>query len=176
MGDGIGIPTFGEHGDGDNAADLSAQLAVLADRIHHLAQQLLVGDGIAGAGVTRPFDQVAAEAFDFFGGEVAEIFIERVLALQLFAVDQKRVGFGEWIAVVVEVAEEVEAARDEFGLVVLELAVEARDIIVDEFRDGGILADDDEAGGNRDTGLFPLAECFFVVPVERFHGGLEADG
>ena len=39
MRDRSGIPALGEHGDGDDAADRSAQLAVLADRVHDLAEK-----------------------------------------------------------------------------------------------------------------------------------------
>ena len=44
VGDGVGVPALGQHRDGDDAADLLAELARLADRVHHLAQQVLVGD------------------------------------------------------------------------------------------------------------------------------------
>ena len=42
--DGVGVPAFGEHRDADHASDLLAELAGLADRVHHLAQQVLVGE------------------------------------------------------------------------------------------------------------------------------------
>ena len=35
---GVGIPTFGQHRDGDDAADIGAELAVLADGVHHFAE------------------------------------------------------------------------------------------------------------------------------------------
>ena len=44
VGDGVGVPPLGEHRDRDDAADRLAELARLADGVHHLAQQVLVGD------------------------------------------------------------------------------------------------------------------------------------
>ena len=59
VGDGVGVPALGEHRDRDDAADLLAELAPLADGVHHLAQQVLVGQlrrrrGRGCAGDTRP--------------------------------------------------------------------------------------------------------------------------
>ena len=44
MGDRVGVPALGEHRDADDAADLLAELAPLADGVHHLAQQVAVVD------------------------------------------------------------------------------------------------------------------------------------
>ena len=44
VGDGVGVPAFGEHGDRDDAADRVAEPAVLADGVHDLAQQVLIGE------------------------------------------------------------------------------------------------------------------------------------
>ena len=56
---GVGVPALGEHRDGDDALDLLAELARLADGVHHLAQQVLVGQvrrrrGRGSARGTRP--------------------------------------------------------------------------------------------------------------------------
>ena len=53
VGDGIGVPALGEHRDGDDAADGAAELAGLADGVHDLAEQFLVGDVFACAGDRR---------------------------------------------------------------------------------------------------------------------------
>ena len=49
MRDGVGIPALGEHGDADDTLNVFAELAGLADRVHHLAQQVFVSEilGIA---------------------------------------------------------------------------------------------------------------------------------
>ncbi len=51
--DGVRIPAFREHGDGDDAADGAAELAVLADGVHDLAQQFLIGDVLRWRGRRR---------------------------------------------------------------------------------------------------------------------------
>ncbi len=43
VGDGVRIPALGEHGDGDDAADLAAELAGLADGVHYLAEEIGIG-------------------------------------------------------------------------------------------------------------------------------------
>ena len=46
VGDGVGVPAFGEHGDRDDAADLFAELAFLADGVHDFAEEVLVLDAV----------------------------------------------------------------------------------------------------------------------------------
>ena len=67
-------------------------------------------------------------------------------------------GPGERIAVLVEVAEQREAAAsiERRGAVVV-LAVEAGDVVVDQLRDRGVLADDDEARRNAISCFLPRA-------------------
>ncbi len=43
MRDGVGVPAFGEHGHGNNATDLLAEFAGLADGVHHFAQEIFIG-------------------------------------------------------------------------------------------------------------------------------------
>ena len=69
-----------------------AELARLADRVHDLAQQVLVGDVLAGAAVAGALDDLAPEALDLVGGHVAEVVVERIAGFELLAVDQQRVG------------------------------------------------------------------------------------
>src|SRR6218665_1541343 len=68
MGHGVGVPALGQHGDGDHASDGVPQPARLAHGVHHLAQQVLVGDLLAGLGVPRSLDDFAAESVDLIGG------------------------------------------------------------------------------------------------------------
>ena len=68
MGDGIGVPAFGEHRNRNDAADGTAKLSGLADRIHDLAQQFLIGDVFAGAGIAGALDDFTAKAVDLVGG------------------------------------------------------------------------------------------------------------
>ena len=152
VGDGVGIPAFGEHRDGDDAADRAAKLAGLADGVHDLAEQFLVGDVVAGAGVAAALDDLAAEAVDLVGGHAAKIVVKRIAGFELLAVDEQRVRPRKRIAGgLIEVAEQREAPVLQRGGAVFVLPVEAGDEIVNQLRDGGVLADDDEAGRNLDA-------------------------
>ena len=145
VGDGVGVPAFGEHRDGDDAADGAAQLAGLADGVHHLAEQFLIGDVVRCVGVTAALDDLTAKALDLVGGHAAKVVVERVARFELLAVDQERVRTRERVAGgFVEVAEEREAPVFERGRAVVVLAVKAGDEIVDELGNGRVLADDDE--------------------------------
>ena len=104
VGDGVGIPALGEHGDGDNAADGFAELALLADGVHDLAEEVGVGD-LAGLLHVAAFDHFAAEAFDFVGGHFAKILVEGFAGFELLAVNEQGAGPGKAVAVVVVVAE-----------------------------------------------------------------------
>ena len=83
---------------------------------------------------------------------------------------------GERIAVLVEVAEQREAAVFERGRAVLVRAVKAGDVVVDQLRGGGVVADDDEAGRHLDPCFLHSVERLLVVAVERFERGLQLDG
>ena len=49
VGDGVGVPALGQHRDRDDAADVLAEPARLADRVHDLAQEVLVGELVGAA-------------------------------------------------------------------------------------------------------------------------------
>ena len=123
--------------------------------------------------VARPLDDLAAEPLDLVGGHLAEVVVERLARLELLAVDQKRVRARHRVAVLVEVPEEREAPVLERRRAVLVRLGEAGDVVVDELRDRGVLADDDEARRHADPGLLPELERLLVVAVERLERGLE---
>ena len=90
VGDGVGIPALGEHGDGDDALDVLAQLAGLADGVHHLAEEVFVGESSA----SRPGKRCAVfvlELLDLAGGDLLEFGAHGLAGLELLAVDQDRV-------------------------------------------------------------------------------------
>ncbi|MDT4852850.1 hypothetical protein FQZ97_870990 [compost metagenome] len=91
VGNGIGIPTFCEHRYRHNAADRAAQLPCLADRVHNLAQELLIRDLVSCACIPAAFDDLAAETLDLIGSHAAEVVVQRITGLKLFAVDKQRV-------------------------------------------------------------------------------------
>ncbi len=176
MGDGVGVPAFGEHRNRDDAADRAAKLVGLANGVHYFAEQFLVGDRFGGALVARPLDDVAAEAFNFIVGHGPKVVVERVARLELFAVDEQSIRTGERITMFVEVSEQGEPAVLESGRAVVVLANKSRYEIVDQLGGRRVVADDDKARRNADAGLFPEGERLFVVAVQRVQGGLKLRG
>ena len=89
VGDGVGVPAFGEHRHGDDAADVLAELALLADGVHRLAQQVGVGQLVdVGAGVAQAVGLL--ERLDLARGVLAELGPERLSGLELRGVDEDR--------------------------------------------------------------------------------------
>ena len=78
VGDVVGVPPLGEHGNRHDAADAGTELVELADRVHDLSQQLLVGQVFGGAGIAGALDDLAAEALDLVHGHGAEVGIEGI--------------------------------------------------------------------------------------------------
>jgi len=155
MGHGIGIPSLGEHRDGHDAADGTAKLSGLADSIHDLAEQFLVGDVVTGMGITAAFHDLTAKALDLVSSHAAKVVVERIARFELLAVDEQRVRARKWVAGgFVKITKPWKAPVLQSRGAIIVFAMKARDEIVNELRDGGVLADDDEAG--RGT-LMPLS-------------------
>ena len=150
-----------------------AEPALLADGVHDLAQQVLVGDVLGLLAVAGALDDLAAEPFDLVGRHAAEVVVEGFAGFELLAVDQQRARAGQRVAVLVEVAEEFQAAVLKRGRSVFVLPEEAGDVVVDELRGGRVVADDDEAGRDADARFAPQLEGLFVVAVESFERGLQ---
>ena len=159
---------------GDHAADVASQLARLADRVQHFAEQFLIGN-LAAARVSPVRSMhLAAESLDLRLRHRAEVVVQRVARFKLRAVDQERVGPAERIARdFVEVAEQGEAAVFQGRRSVFVLAVKAGNVFVNQFRYGRVLANDDEAGRHGETAVSPKLERLFVVTVEDLQGGLQ---
>jgi hypothetical protein len=147
VGDGVRVPAFREHRDRDHAADRAAKLAGLAYGVHDLAEQFLVRDILARTNVARGLHHFASEPIDFIGGHAAKIVVERIAGFELLAIDQQRVGTRQRIAgCLVEIAKQRVSSVVECRGAVVVLPMEAGDEVVDELRDRGVLANDDEAG------------------------------
>ena len=87
VGDGVGVPALGEHGDRDDAADVLAELALLADGVHRLAQQVGVGELVhVGTRVAQAVGLL--ERLDLSRGCLPEIRSERLAGLELLRVDE----------------------------------------------------------------------------------------
>ena len=90
MGDGVGIPTLGEHRDADHALDVFAELAGLAYGVHDLTEQIFVGQilriatGEAGA-------VFGLEFFDFPAGDLLEFVAHGFAGFELRTVHKDAV-------------------------------------------------------------------------------------
>src|SRR6266508_2175755 len=76
----------------------------------------------------------------------------------------------------VEIAEQREASMFQHRSAILLLSMKAGDQIVNELRDRGVLADDDEARRHLDALVLPQLEGRLVVAVEDFQRRLQASG
>ena len=73
----------------------------------------------------------------------------------------------------VEIAEQRQAAGYRSLRSVFILPEKAGDVVVDQLRGGGVVADDDEAWRHANPCLLPKLECLFVVAVKRFQRRLQ---
>ena len=175
MGDGPRVPALGEHRDGDDTADRSAESFRLADGVHDLAEQFLIGKILGLLAIAGALDLIPPEALDLVSCRGPEALVEGLARVELLTIDEQGPRTGEGVAVLVEVAEQRQAAVHQRGGAVLVLAVEAGDEVVDKLRGRRVVADDDEAGRHLDARVLPQLERLLVVPVERFECGLELD-
>ena len=176
MRDGVGVPSLREHGDGYDAAYGFAERAGLADGVHRLAEQVLVGHGVGLGAVAGSAQALAAEAVYLLGGGAPEVGGERVPAFELLAVDEQRSRRRAARAVFPKVVEQAQppVARD--ALAVFGFALEARYVVVHHLGCGGVAAYDDEARRRGHAGFLPALECLFVVSIKRVERGLEQRG
>jgi hypothetical protein len=89
VGDGVGVPAFGQHGHGDDAADVGAQGIRLADGVDDFAQQVGIGQ-LVDALVRVALAVVALEAFDLRGEYFLEAVVDLAGVFEGIAVDQQR--------------------------------------------------------------------------------------
>ena len=81
VGDGVGVPAFGQHRYGHHAANLLAEAAGTANRVHHLAQQCRFARfALRGAGALAG-RELALELLDLWACGFAESLVERVAGL-----------------------------------------------------------------------------------------------
>ena len=175
VGDGVGVPSLGEHGDADHALDVFAELAGLADGVHHFAEQVFVGEafGVAAGEADAVF---GLELVDFTGGDLLEVVAHRLAGFKLLAVHQDRVRAVQPAAVAVVVAEDGQLPGLDDGLLA-DLLLPAGDVVEDQLRDVGVVADDDEHRRRDALGaglgvLLPQAVILFVVAVEAVQAPL----
>ena len=141
----VGVPALGEHRDADDALDLLAQAPGLADRVHDLAQQVLVGDRL-GVALGEALAVLGLELLDLAGHVFLELGAELLARLELRGVDEDGVGPVGPLAVL-HVAEELEVAGGDHAQGIVTLAAQllpARDPVEDQLRDAGVVAHHDE--------------------------------
>ena len=90
---GVRVPALGQHRDADDALDLLAEAPRLADRVHDLAQQVFVGDGVRVA-LGEALAVLGLELVDLARHELLELRRELLARLDLRRVDEDRVRAG----------------------------------------------------------------------------------
>ena len=115
----------------------------------------MVGDVVASAKAFGALDALLPEALDLLGGHLAKRWGQGVARLQLATVDEERAWATEPIAMVVEVAKELQAPVVDGWLSVRGRPFEPRDVLVDELGGGRVVAHDDEAGRCRNAFILP---------------------
>ena len=159
----VRVPPFGQHRDGHDAADVSAEPALLADGVHHFAQDVRVVDLVRLPAAAVALRQLALVLLDLLLRGLCEIGGKALARLELDRVDENRVRPRDRLAVVVEVAEERTVRRMKL---LLRSKPVSRHVVVYELRDRRVLADEDEAGRDRHLRLLPGLRHLLVVAVQ----------
>jgi hypothetical protein len=154
------------------------ELAGLPDRVHDLAEQVLVGQALD----VPPREALAVlglELLDLQRGDLLELGAHPLARLQLLAVDQDRERSG-LPAPVLDVVEQGQLTRDQDRRAVGQGPLPPRDVVEDELRDVTIVADDDEHGRRLVAGPvrlapFPEAIAGLIVAVEAVESPLKLD-
>ena len=89
MGDGVGVPSLGEHRYRHHAPDVPAQLAGFADGVHHFPKDVLVGE-VVSAAPRISLGVFGLELVDLAGSGPFEVSGHGVFVLELFGVDEDR--------------------------------------------------------------------------------------
>jgi len=93
MGDNIGIPAFGEHGNGHHTAEGISQFARFTHGVHNFPQEILVSEFFPSGGSLADL-HLPLELLDFLGGHRPKVGIEGITRFQLLAVNQEGTGTG----------------------------------------------------------------------------------
>src|SRR5262249_32825157 len=75
MGHCVRIPSFREHRYRDHATNALPKLPRFADGVHHLAQQLLVGDTFASSDIPSSLDSFSSKSLDFIRRHGTEVLV-----------------------------------------------------------------------------------------------------
>ena len=80
--DGVGVPALGEHRHGDDAADVLAELAGLADGVQHFAHQVFVGQ-VLGVAAGKALAVLGLEFLDLRRGQLLEVRTHALAGFEL---------------------------------------------------------------------------------------------
>ena len=157
MGDGVGIPAFGEHAHTDHTADVLPKLARAPHGVDHFAQQVAVGQGIhRSIGVGHAV--LAFESLDFGCEDALERFVDLARMLQRVGVDQQSGGAPlAFAGDRVVVGKKLQRAESHLRAAVSAQSFVAGDELVDLFGHGGVAAHHDEHGWRAEQVLATLA-------------------
>ena len=73
------VPTLGQHRNGHDASNRSAERVRLADGVHHLTQQVFIGELLGLPAVAGSFDNLAPEALDLIARRSPKVLVECLL-------------------------------------------------------------------------------------------------
>jgi hypothetical protein len=140
--DGVGVPALGQHGNADDATDVFAELAGLADGVHHFAEQVLVGK-VLGVAAGKAGAIIGLELVNFTRSDLLEVVAHRLAGFELPAVHQDSVRAVEPTAIAVVIAENGQLSRLNDYLFA-DLLFPTGNEFKNEFGDVGVVADNYE--------------------------------
>src|SRR5208282_2486620 len=145
---------------------------------HHFAKQVFVGQ-LLGVSPLIANAILGLELVDLQGGDLLELRAHRIARFQLLAVDQDRERSGLPLSVF-DVAEQGKLAGNRNRRAVWQGSLPSADVVEDQLRDVGVVADDDEDGWSLVAGpfrlaLLPLAVARFIVAIEAMESPLQLD-
>jgi hypothetical protein len=146
-----------------------------ADGVHDLAEQFLVGDVFASVRIAAALHHFATKALDFIGSHTTEVVVERIAGFELLTVNQQGVGPWQWVAGgFIKIPEQRQTSIHQRRCAVGVVALKSGNEVINELRDCGVLADDDEARRDLDASFIPKLEGLLIVAVERLQRRLQA--
>ena len=169
----VRVPAFRQHRYGHDAADRSTEPIFLPHRVHDFTEQVFVAQAVRPHAIPRAVHLFPAKALDLVSRSRTEPLVETLPRFELGAVDEQGSGPRPRVAVVVEVAEQLEPTGHDVARPALVLSLIAGDVVEEQFGRRRVVADHDEAGRTHDSRFSPSLEDRLVVPIEGIQGVLE---
>ena len=167
VGDRVGVPTFGEHVHADHAAHALTEATLLANGVHHFAQQVLIVEGLdIDRWVTTP--QLDLVLLDLMRGGLLEVILHSVAGLQLSGVDQDRARAGD-PRPIIHVRQQLQLTRTRACAAIGLLNITASNPLVHKAGHQRVRAHHDEHRWCLTELLqlgFPLRKCLCVTAIQ----------